>query len=372
MLKISLIAGARPNFMKVAPLLREIEGRRDMRCILVHTGQHYDQQMSEAFFKSLGIREPDFNLQVGSGSHGWQTAQIIMGLEELFKSECPELAVVVGDVNSTVAAALVAKKMHMILAHVEAGLRSGNRAMPEEINRIVTDSISDHLFATENQAVKNLLNEGHVPKSIHLSGNVMVDNLLYQISAIGESVTDRVARIKSKFQALSYYCLTLHRPENVDHRRQLKTLLEPIREIARDAPVFFPCHPRTRKRIEEFGFSDFFANGDECRSGRISILEPLDYRDFLFLWKDAAAVITDSGGLQEETTALKVPCITVRNETERPITVEIGSNVVVGNDGSKLVHNAREALAGRWKKCSIPEFWDGHASKRIVDVLEKE
>lgn len=374
--KIMLVAGARPNFMKIAPILRELDKKNTMQGILVHTGQHYDRSMSHLFFDGLGIREPDYNLEVGSGSHAQQTANVMIRFEEVCLREKPDVVVVVGDVNSTIAAGLVAKKLHVHLAHVEAGLRSGDHDMPEEINRIATDAIADLLFTTERKGTENLLREGHENDSIHFVGHVMIDNLLYQLKKVEENPDEVVsAEVRDLKRALPnrYVCLTLHRPSNVDDPDTLVGLLEAIAELARNVPVIFPCHPRTRKNIARFQLGTRFIEQHDTPanpSSGIILLQPLGYDDFLYLWKDASLVLTDSGGLQEETTALRLPCITMRTSTERPVTAEIGSNEVVGTSKGKIVTLGSRALQGTWKKGNIPELWDGQASHRIVEILQ--
>jgi UDP-N-acetylglucosamine 2-epimerase (non-hydrolysing) len=373
MKKILLVAGARPNFMKIAPVLRAMEPfTNTIHPVLVHTGQHYDSRMSHAFFTSLGIRTPDYNLEVGSGSHAVQTAGIMIKFEEVCAKEKPDMVIVVGDVNSTIAAGLVAKKLNVCLAHIEAGLRSRDLRMPEEINRMATDAITDIFFTTEKEGTQNLLAEGHAPGTIHFVGHVMIDNLFYQIKqlpklTLSRSATELRGRLTGK-----YACMTLHRPSNVDDKATLARLLEAASVLSRDAPVIFPCHPRTCKNIDSFSLGGYFAeldNGSAALTKGIYRTEPLDYNDFLHLWKDASLVLTDSGGLQEETTALKIPCITVRETTERPITAEVGSNVVAGTDSDKIIKLGRQALAGQWKESQIPDLWDGRASDRIVEVI---
>jgi UDP-N-acetylglucosamine 2-epimerase (non-hydrolysing) len=376
---ILLVAGARPNFMKIAPILREINANRNiLRGILVHTGQHYDRNMSHTFFSSLGIPEPDYNLEVGSGSHAAQTASIMTRFEEVCLKEQPEVVLVVGDVNSTIAAGLVAKKLHITLCHVEAGLRSRDRRMPEEINRLATDAITDLFFTTEPEGTENLLREGHSPDSVHFVGHVMIDNLFYQLRRLETEsemlVEERIRKLKENLPE-NYFCMTMHRPSNVDKRDVLAGLLEAISTVAQKAPVLFPCHPRTRKNIDAFGLSHLLRtelNEKEKLSSGIICTDPLGYNEFLYLWKDAAGMLTDSGGLQEETTALKIPCITMRTTTERPVTASIGSNIVVGTDGEKIIELAGDILNGKWKESRIPELWDGNASRRIVDSLKKD
>ena len=372
MKKIILVAGARPNFMKVAPILRALEKcPKEFEPLLVHTGQHYDDNMSGSFFPSLGIREPDHYLGVRSGSHAVQTASVMIRFEEVCASENPDLVVVVGDVNSTIAAGLVAKKLGIELAHVEAGLRSQDRTMPEEINRIATDAISDLFFTTEEEANRNLEKEGQPPDKIHFVGHVMIDNLLHQLAAVkGGPPSEFSAALKDRLPK-KYICMTMHRPSNVDDQETLSTLLNTAKKLAKEAPVILPCHPRTRERIEAFSHDlpSALPTGSETVNSGLFLLEPMDYNDFLYLWKDASLVITDSGGLQEETTALKIPCMTIRQNTERPITTTIGSNVVVGTDQEKIVALGIQALSGQWKPSQIPELWDGKASERIVDIL---
>jgi UDP-N-acetylglucosamine 2-epimerase (non-hydrolysing) len=372
MKKIIVVAGARPNFMKIAPIVRALDRSALLEYRIVHTGQHYDENMSRVFFDELGIPPPHCNLQIGSGSPAVQTAAIMVGFEEVCLRERPDIVLVVGDVNSTIACGLVAKKLGILLAHVEAGLRSRDRTMPEEINRIATDAIADCFFTTEPDGTENLIREGHDPGTVHFVGHVMIDTLLYQKDRLGPETVSPAALSLKQRTAGTFACMTLHRPSNVDSASALCTLLDAVALLADIAPVLFPCHPRTKKNIEAFGLMPRFACDDGVSPvGRgIRLLEPLSYNDFLYLWKDAALVLTDSGGLQEETTALKIPCVTLRDTTERPITQEIGSNVVVGTDREKILHYGRRALAGTWKKSAIPALWDGKAGERIVALLE--
>jgi UDP-N-acetylglucosamine 2-epimerase (non-hydrolysing) len=376
MIKIMLVAGARPNFMKIAPIIREISKYPEkLTAILVHTGQHYDQNMSHTFFSSLGIPEPHYNLEVGSGSHAVQTANVMIRFEEVCLKETPDCVVVVGDVNSTIAAGLVAKKMHIPLCHVEAGLRSNDRNMPEEINRLATDAITDIFFTTEPEGTNNLFKEGQPRGKINFVGHVMIDNLYFQLEKLkaeeNEHVNDCIVKLKNKLPE-NYFCMTMHRPSNVDDEEVLSSLLKAISSIAEKTPVVFPCHPRTRNNIEQWGLKHLFTSIEECgdsiESG-IVLTEPLGYDEFLYLWKDAIGVLTDSGGLQEETTALKIPCITMRTTTERPITAEVGSNVIVGTDGELIKSEVQKIVSGKWKESGIPDLWDGKASERIVHVL---
>jgi len=372
-MKVILVAGARPNFMKIAPILRSIENHQALNAVLVHTGQHYDDNMSEAFFSGVGIRKPDYHLNVGSGTHAVQTANIMVSFEKVCRKENPDMVVVVGDVNSTIAAGLVAKKLHIKLAHVEAGLRSRDRQMPEEINRLATDAITDLFFTTEDDGTQNLLAEGHSKDSIYFVGHVMIDNLFYQLRKIDDA--DAVSSyVRSLKESLSkrYLCMTLHRPSNVDDKRVLTELMETVNGIAKEVPIIFPCHPRTRRRIEEFGLGELFLEKESALvlvSNGVVIMDPLSYNDFLYLWKDCAVMLTDSGGLQEETTALGVPCLTLRQNTERPVTVEVGTNILIGNDMKKLRLEVKKALKGKKKNGRIPDLWDGKASERILKVL---
>jgi len=371
--KIFVVAGARPNFMKIAPIVRALDASEAFETSIVHTGQHYDHNMSGSFFAELGIRRPDYNLEVGSGSHAFQTAAVMMKFEEICLKGRPDYVMVVGDVNSTIAAGLVAKKLSATLIHVEAGLRSGDRLMPEEINRLATDAITDIFFTTEKGASGNLVSAGCSPGQVHFVGNVMIDNLFYQLGRLEEvAVSDEVAALKQRLCG-QYICLTMHRPSNVDSPEVLETLLASVGELAREVPVLFPCHPRTRKNITRFGLDAYVSeggiNGGAVEHGFLC-MPPLGYNDFLYLWKDAALVITDSGGLQEETTALEIPCLTIRENTERPVTVDVGSNLIVGSDSDRLKAESKRALSGRWKSCAVPELWDGRSGERIKIVLE--
>lgn len=361
MKKLALVAGARPNFMKIAPIMRALEGSReyfDWR--LIHTGQHYDEDMSDVFFSDLGIPQPDFHLGVGGGSHAQQTARIMISVEPIFESYNPDVVLVVGDVDSTVACGLTAKKLKQKLAHVEAGLRSGDMEMPEEINRIVTDSISDYLFVTEQSGVENLRREGKLDSTIHLVGHVMVDNLFYQREKLVDAGTTCKLAGELGLSGEDYAVLTLHRPSNVDVKGVLEGLMQAVEAVSERLPVVFPIHPRTRQRIEQFGID---------LPPRVHFLPPLGYQQFLGLWSGAKLVLTDSGGLQEETTALKVPCITLRENTERPVTVELGSNQVVGTDPQCILSAVDRVLAGISGGGDVP-FWDGRAAERILEVLK--
>ncbi|MER3424402.1 MAG: UDP-N-acetylglucosamine 2-epimerase (non-hydrolyzing) [Nitrospiraceae bacterium] len=380
-MKIICVVGARPNFVKAAPLVEALHSRPWASVFLVHTGQHYDRRMSELFFEDLGLPRPHLDLQVGSGPHGEQTGQIMVRLEPVLKHERPDLVMVFGDVNSTVAAALCAAKLGIAVAHVEAGLRSFDRSMPEELNRIVTDHLSDYLFTTERSGAENLRREGVPYDKIFFVGNVMVDTLLKH--------RDRAAQLRMcrrfGFAPRSYGILTLHRPSNVDEPRTLAGILEAIRELAKELPILFPCHVRTRQRLNavmsaEFSVlssehSVFKARRSALRTqhftrGRVEILDPLGYLEFLSLMSDARLVLTDSGGIQEETTVLGIPCLTLRDSTERPSTIEQGSNILVGNSPARILEAACRILRGDCSLGRVPKFWDGQAAKRIVEILE--
>ena len=358
-MKVFLIAGARPNFMKIAPIYRASKQHGEVMCKIVHTGQHYDFEMSQAFFDDLGLPKPDFYLNAGSGTHAGQTARIMIAFEEVCLKERPDWVVVVGDVNSTLACSIIAKKMLIRVAHVEAGLRSFDLTMPEEINRMVTDAITDCFFATEESAVKNLVQEGKRVDQIHLVGNVMIDNLFHQLEKLKEDSVENLPTFELKRQNTPYLFLTLHRPSNVDDRETFAGIAEALNEISLGRPILFPVHPRTRKMIEKF---------DIRLSSNIHLLPPLGFRESLFLWKDAEVVLTDSGGLQEETTALGVPCITLRENTERPITIELGTNLLAGTRRDSIL-SAYRAVGARGRKTSSPPYWDGRAAERIWKVL---
>lgn len=348
------VVGARPNFMKCAPLVAALrELGVDQK--LVHTGQHYDRNMSELFFSQLGLPEPDFNLGVGSGSHATQTGRIMIGLEEVLLAERPEWVIVYGDVNSTAAAALVATKLGIQLAHVEAGLRSFDRTMPEEINRIVTDALADLLLTPSEDANRNLAREGIPAEKIELVGNLMIDTLV--------RLLPEARRSASVAAEPRYILVTLHRPSNVDDPPWLAEIVGFLEDLAGSVPVVFPVHPRTRALLHSNGI---------CGNGtRIRLIEPLGYLEFLALQRDAALVITDSGGVQEETTFLGVPCITVRENTERPITVEMGTNVLAGRNLLTIRRFVETALAARWKPGQRPPLWDGHAAPRAASAITK-
>jgi UDP-N-acetylglucosamine 2-epimerase (non-hydrolysing) len=361
---ITMVAGARPNFMKIAPMVRALRSSGNgLAYKIVHTGQHYDREMNGVFFEELGIPAPDVCLECGSGSHAEQTAKIMLGFEQCCRRERPDCVLVVGDVNSTLACSIVAKKLGIPVVHVEAGLRSRDMAMPEEINRIVTDSISDLFFATEPAAVDNLVREGKPKERVFHVGHVMVDNLIYQCERLARTDTSAFESTALKSRLGCYGVVTLHRASNVDTREALERIAVMLGAVAQRIPLVFPLHPRTRRRLEEFGIA---------LGARVLITAALPYMDFLNLWKDAKFVLTDSGGLQEETTALGVPCITVRETTERPITVEEGTNVVAGTDPEKVLLEVEKILAGGSKQGRRPALWDGKAAERIVGVLARE
>jgi len=360
--KVANVVGARPNFMKIAPILRAMRKDPFFQPLLVHTGQHYDRSMSEVFFDELGLPLPDVNLSVGSGPHGRQTGEIMVRFEEAATAHRPDLVVVVGDVNSTLAAALVAAKMHIPVAHVEAGLRSFDRTMPEEINRVLTDSISDFLFVTERSAEHNLAAEGIPPNRVFFVGNVMIDALLANRERASKS--DALARLRLK--EAGYGVLTLHRPSNVDEPAPLERIVSALEKIRDRIIIVFPAHPRTVKNLQAYGLLERLERG-----GRVRIVPPLGYLDFLCLIDSSALVITDSGGLQDETTVLGIPCITLRENTERPVTIEQGTSTLVGNDTAKIVAAAEKALSTGRLTARIPELWDGHAAERIVAALRR-
>ncbi len=359
-IRLLAVAGARPNFMKIAPLMKVLAERVDrFDPILVHTGQHYDRAMSESFFQDLGIPEPDVNLGVGSGSHGEQTAQVLMKIERLLIERSPHVVLVVGDVNSTLAATLAAVKLLIPVAHVEAGLRSGDRDMPEEINRVMTDAVSHWLFTTEPDGEKNLLGEGVPADKVHFVGNVMIDTLLAHRERALE--LDTLERLE--LEVGRYAVLTLHRPSNVDSPDQLRSLFDVLDRLNESLPVIFPVHPRTAQAIEQH------LGGNRPR---LRMTEPLGYLDFLRLLTGAQMVLTDSGGIQEETTALGVPCLTLRDSTERPITVTEGTNTIVGTDPARVESAIEKLRASPPFVGRRPELWDGHAAERIMDILERD
>ncbi len=348
------VVGARPNFMKVAPIMAALRCRSGVRQTLVHTGQHYDANMSRDFFVQLQIPKPDVNLGVGSGSHAEQTANVMTRLEPVVSERKADIVLVYGDVNSTLAAALVCAKLAVPVAHVEAGLRSFDRTMPEEINRLLTDQLADLLFTPSADADENLLREGVPARKIHLVGNVMIDTLVRLLPhAKVSGLVDRPER---------YALVTLHRPSNVDDAAMLRRIMDALDEISRQLPVLFPIHPRTRQRLGQIGFT-------VATNGRLRLLEPMGYLEFLALQRLATVVITDSGGMQEETTYLRVPCLTLRENTERPITLSMGTNTLVGQNMSRLRNEVERILGGQAKQGRIPPLWDGRASERIAEIV---
>ena len=358
-MKVINVVGARPNFMKVAPLHRAFQ-EAGIDSLIVHTGQHYDEKMSDIFFEQLEMPEPDVYLGVGSGSHAEQTARIMTAFEKVVEDEEPDLVLVVGDVNSTVACSLVATKMHIPVAHVEAGLRSGDRRMPEEVNRIVTDSIADFLFVTEESGVENLKGEGVPDEKVAFVGNVMIDALVaFRTKAAETSILEDL-----DVDAGAYVAMTMHRPSNVDNRQGVEALLATIQRVAESYPVVFPMHPRTANRFDEFGLADEVENTEN-----LTVLEPLGYLEFLRLMEHAGVVVTDSGGIQEETTFLQVPCLTLRDSTERPITVEQGTNELMPLDAEKVAARVEELMQREKSKGRVPPLWDGKASERVVETL---
>lgn len=359
-IKILCVVGARPNFIKIAPLLEEFKKNPKFVPILVHTSQHYDFEMSKSFFDDLDIPQPNYSLGVGSGTHGFQTGEIIIELEKVCLQERPKLVVVVGDVNSTIAGALVAAKLHIPVAHVEAGLRSFDREMPEEINRLLTDHISDFLFTTCKTADKNLLCEGIPKNKIFFVGDIMVDTLLkYKKRALACPIIKKLDLEKKK-----YAVLTLHRPSNVDDKKILKGLLSTFDKIQEKIKIVFPIHPRTKKQIRKF---DLEKHIKKMRD--FIIIPPLGYIEFMGLLIHAKFLMTDSGGLQEESTTLSIPCLTFRENTERPVTVTIGTNTIVGTDKNKILKEINKILTGKGKQGKVPKYWDGKTAERIVKII---
>ncbi len=360
-MKIITIAGARPNFIKIAPLCRAFNKRTDrFEHLICHTGQHFDRNMSKIFFEQLEMPEPDFNLGIGSGTHADQTARIMIEFEKIMDRHKPDLILVPGDVNSTLACSVVASKLGTKIGHVEAGLRSFDRGMPEEINRIVTDVLSDYLFISEEAGLTNLRQEGLAEDKLHFVGNIMIDSLVHFLPTIEQSdILDKL-----NLTAGQYTLMTFHRPSNVDTRSSLTQLVDMLNRLTGKTRLVFPVHPRTRKNLEKFDLM-------RKLSGEILTLDPIGYIDFLALTRSANLLITDSGGIQEETTFLGVQCITVRNNTERPVTVSLGTNHLVGTDLDAVEKTAFEVLDGNIKKGIIPEKWDGQTAERIVDIISK-
>ena len=358
-MKIINVVGARPNFMKIAPIMAAYSNHSEIEPLLVHTGQHYDERMSDLFFNQLGIPTPDINLGVGSGSHAIQTAEIMKSFEPIVLEQKPDAVLVVGDVNSTIACGLVAVKLGVKLIHVEAGLRSRDRSMPEEINRILTDSISDLLFCSEQSGVDNLYQEGVDREKIHFVGNVMIDTLLINKEKADQSTILADLGLSQK----KFAVITLHRPSNVDNEDNFYNIIVSLKTIQDDIPVIFPIHPRTRDRLSHR------LNSVIEGLPNFHLIEPLGYLDFLKLISNARLVLTDSGGLQEETTILHVPCLTLRENTERPVTVELGTNTIVGTDSSRILSAYKNVFANDYSSAPPPPLWDGKAADRIVNVV---
>ncbi len=360
MIRVLSVVGTRPNFIKVGALHRAFDRHPEIEGVLVHTGQHYDRAMSEVFFEQLELPEPDYYLGIGGGSHAEQTGRVMMALEPVLRDVAPDVVVVVGDVNSTLASALAAVKLHIPVAHVEAGLRSSDRRMPEEINRIATDAIADRLYVTEQSGLDHLRREGIPEDRVVFAGNVMIDSL--ERFRHRAAATGTVAQFG--LEGRPYVLMTMHRPSTVDHAEPLERLAGIIERIAAHAPVVFPIHPRTRQRLADFELLGRLGAVEDLR-----LAEPVGYLEFLDLMQQAAVVVTDSGGIQEETTALGVPCLTLRPHTERPVTVDVGTNVLLPLDPDAVSSHVEDALAGRWKKGRVPPLWDGHAAERIAEDL---
>ncbi len=364
MKRILNIVGARPNFMKIAPIHREMQkSTNGIEPVLIHTGQHYDERMSKFFFDDLGMPKPDEFLGVGSGSHAVQTAKVMVEFEKVCQKYNPDLVLVVGDVNSTMACSITAKKLWIPVAHVEAGLRSFDREMPEEINRLATDAISDFLFVSEINGEINLKNEGVDPNKMHYVGNVMIDSLINFMEKAEQSTIMTEQNLNGDDFVLS----TMHRPSNVDDKENFSKIMHAFEEISKDLTIIFPIHPRAEKNLENFGLLQMAKS-----MKNLKLLPPLGYLDFIQLEKKAKFVITDSGGLQEETTFLGKPCLTVRENTERPITVQIGTNEIIGTDTELLITQSKKILNGQWKKGEIPKYWDGRTAERIVKILDEK
>ena len=353
------VVGARPNYMKIAPLMEALKGAPGIRQILVNTGQHYDEAMSKSFLRELSLPTPDRNLEVGSASHAVQTAKVMIGFEQVCLEEKPDLVVVAGDVNSTMAATLVAAKLMIPVAHLEAGLRSFDRGMPEEVNRIVTDCLADLLLTPSTDGDENLIKEGVPAAKIHLVDNIMIDTLMRHLPmATLDRIQDRVA-VTDK----GYGVLTLHRPSNVDDPVILRRILVAIAHVAKQMPVVFPVHPRTRQRLATFGVEDLLTN--------VKLTEPMGYIDFLSLTSHARIILSDSGGLQEESTALGIPCLTLRENTERPVTITDGTNRLVGTQTANIIAGFDEAMAAEHAPQRRPPLWDGHTAERVAAVLQQ-
>ena len=372
-IRIVSVVGARPNFMKMAPVLRELSKCQEFESRLVHTGQHYDESMSRVFFRDLNMPNPEFNLDVGSGSHAVQTAEIMKRFEEVCCSVKPDLVVVAGDVNSTLACALTAAKLQISVAHIEAGLRSFDRRMPEELNRIVTDSVSDLLFTTEESGNENLRREGIAEEKIHFVGNTMIDSLVGCYGFVNEAPAQGLL---ADLNGAPYFLATIHRPSNVDDPAQLMRVIEILESASRLAPVFFVSHPRTYPRLEQIKRAENLVqlNGKPAniQRGFVYLLPPLPYMEFLRLMSKSRALLTDSGGIQEETTFLNIPCLTLRDNTERPVTVEFGTNEIVGLDREKIILSLSGIMKNTWPTAMTPPLWDGRAAERIVKILQSK
>ncbi len=374
-IKIINVVGARPNFMKIAPIMSEMKRCECIQPLLVHTGQHYDKNMSKLFFEDLEIPKPDIDLEVGSGSHAVQTAEVMKRFEPVLLKERPDYILVVGDVNSTIACALTASKLGIKTIHVEAGLRSFDRKMPEEVNRVLTDCISDLLFTTERNAENNLIREGIDKEKIFFVGNVMIDTLLKHREKAQKSQILDTLGLSINNNIVPYTVLTLHRPSNVDNSENLRCILEALSVLSEKQLVIFPVHPRTRKNIASFGLnkllniSDGSDSSSYSTSNGIRLIDPIGYLEFMNLMARAKLVMTDSGGMQEETTVLQIPCLTIRENTERPITITEGTNIMVGNDKDKIIKEGLKILNGNIKQGHIPELWDGKAAGRIINVI---
>ena len=360
--KIVVVAGARPNFIKIARLVRQLKRDKGFACRLVHTGQHYDFEMSEVFFRELDIPKPDVFLGVGSGSHAEQTAKIISAFEKVLLAHRPDLVVVAGDVNSTLACSLTAAKLNIKVAHIEAGLRSLDRTMPEEINRLVTDTLSSIHFVSEQSGLDNLRHEGIDMKNVHLVGNTMIDPLAAKLKTIDRSKALKKIGVKPR----GYAVLTLHRPSNVDSLESLEAVFQILEQVTSKVAIVYPIHPRTRASLKTRNMIERFSSLKD-----LIMTEPLGYVDFIKLVKESSFALTDSGGIQEETTWLRVPCLTMRDTTERPSTTAIGTNKLVGTDANEIVRSVDQILKCKWKKGRIPKFWDGKTTERIIDLLRK-
>jgi len=361
-MKIICVVGARPNFMKIAPLQRAFNKTKGIDSIIVHTGQHYDEKMSDIFFNQLEIPEPQYNLGIGGGSHTYQKAHVMMAFEKVLLDEKPDMVLVVGDVNATAACSITAVKMQIPVCHVEAGLRSGDRKMPEEVNRVITDSISNHLFVTEQSGLDNLRQEGVADEKVFFVGNVMIDNLIYlQEKARKSSIMNDLNISKGE-----YVLMTMHRPHNVDHKSGLLSIIQIIKDVSQHKKVIFPMHPRTTNNLKKY---DLYEELSSIQN--LTIEAPLGYLEFLQLMENASVIITDSGGIQEETTYLQVPCITFRDTTERPVTVDLGTNFLMKDlDPVKVYQQFKDIINGKAKEGKIPPLWDGKAAERIADILK--